>query len=102
MTKQSFASDDSNGLPWWLSGKESICNEEESTCNGNLPATSSVPGSRRSPGEGSGNTLQYCCCEIIWTEEPGGLLESARFCRIRQDLKTQQQEQNRQKKQKES
>ena len=81
MTKQSFASDDSNGLHWWLSGKESTCNEEDS---------GSVPGSRIFPGEGNGNTLQYCCCEIIWTEESGGLLESARFYRIRHDLETQQ------------
>ena len=33
----------------------------------------SIPGSRRSPGEGNGNLLQYSCWEIPWTEEPGGL-----------------------------
>ena len=32
-----------------------------------------IPGSRRSPGGGSGNPLQYSCWEIPWTEEPGGL-----------------------------
>ena len=44
----------------------------------NLPAnagdvrdTSSVPGSGRSPGEGSGNPLQYSCQKIPWTEESG-------------------------------
>ena len=38
-------------LPWWLSSK-------------NLPAngaTSSVPGSGKSPGEGNGKLLQYTC-----------------------------------------
>ena len=32
-----------------------------------------VPGSRRSPGEGNGNPLQYSCLENSWTEEPGEL-----------------------------
>ena len=30
----------------------------------------SIPGSRKSPGEGNGNPLQYSC---PWTEEPGRL-----------------------------
>ena len=36
---------------------------------------SSVPGSRRSPGGGHGNLLQYSFLpgEFPWTEEPGGL-----------------------------
>ena len=42
------------GLPWWLSGKESTCNA------GDLGW---IPGSRRSPGEGNGNPLQYSCLE---------------------------------------
>ena len=33
----------------------------------------SIPGSRRSPGEGNGNPLQYPCWRIPWTEEPDGL-----------------------------
>ena len=33
----------------------------------------SIPGSGRSPGGGHGNTLQYSCWRIPWTEEPGGL-----------------------------
>ena len=41
------------GLPWWLSGKK------------NLPANAgelgSIPWWGRSPGEGSGNPLQYSC-----------------------------------------
>ena len=32
----------------------------------------SIPGSGRSPGEGNGNSLQYSCWRIPWTEEPGG------------------------------
>ena len=39
-------------IPWWLSGKESACSEEE---------MGSIPGSGRSPGEGNGNPLQYSC-----------------------------------------
>ena len=39
-------------FPWWLSGKESACNTEE---------VGSILGSRRSPGEGNGNSLQYSC-----------------------------------------
>ena len=37
-------------LPWWLRGKASACN------TGDL---GSIPGSGRSPGEGTGNPLQY-------------------------------------------
>ena len=40
------------GLSWWLSGEESAYQV------GNV---SSVPGSRRSSGEGNGNPLQYAC-----------------------------------------
>ena len=32
-----------------------------------------IPGSGRSPGEGSGNPLQYYCWKIPWTEGPGRL-----------------------------
>ena len=42
------------GFPWWLSGKESICSAED---------TDLIPGSRRSPGGGHGNPLQYSCQE---------------------------------------
>ena len=41
-----------NMLPWWLSGKESTFNAGD---------VESIPGSRRSPGEGNGNPLQYSC-----------------------------------------
>ena len=40
------------GLPWWLSGKESAANAED---------TGYIPGSGRSPREGNGNTLKYSC-----------------------------------------
>ena len=42
------------GLPWWLSGKESTCNAGDADL---------VLGSRRSPGGGNGNPLQYSCLE---------------------------------------
>ena len=40
------------GLPWWLSSKESTCNAED---------TGLIPGSERAPGEGNDNPLQYSC-----------------------------------------
>ena len=42
------------GLPRWLSGKESACNAGDMGL---------IPGSGRSPGEGSDNPLQYSCLE---------------------------------------
>ena len=42
------------GFPGGSEGKESACNV------GDL---GSIPGSGRSPGEGNGNPLQYCCLE---------------------------------------
>ena len=32
----------------------------------------SIPGSRRSPGGGNGNPLQYSCLDNSMDEEPGG------------------------------
>ena len=40
---------------------------------GDVTGQGSILGSRRSPGEGNGNPLQYSCLENPWTEEPGGL-----------------------------
>ena len=40
---------------------------------GNVRDTGLTPGSRRSPGGGNGNPLQYSCLENPWTEESGGL-----------------------------
>ena len=45
------------GLPWWFSSKECICNA------GAARDVGSIPGSRRSPGGGHGNLLQYPCLE---------------------------------------
>ena len=42
------------GLPGGSEGKESACKERD---------LGSVPGSGRSPGEGTGNPLQYSCLE---------------------------------------
>ena len=42
------------GLPRWLSGKESACQAGD---------MGSVPGSRKTPGGGNGNPLQYSCLE---------------------------------------
>ena len=48
------SSDPTSGFPIGSVGKEYVCNA------GDL---GSVPGSRRSPGEGNGNRLQYSCLE---------------------------------------
>ena len=45
------------GLPWWLSGKESACNE------GDAGDTDLIPVLGRSRGGGHGNPLQYFCLE---------------------------------------
>ena len=50
-------------FPGSASGKESACNAGDMGL---------IPGSGRSPGEGSGNPLQYSCLGNL-TEEPGGL-----------------------------
>ena len=51
------------GLPQWLKGEEFACSAGD---------VGSVPGSGRSPGEGNGNSPQYSCLGIPWTEEPSG------------------------------
>ena len=43
------------GLPCWFRGKEPAGNEDVAGAAG------SIPGSGRSPGEGTGNPLQYSC-----------------------------------------
>ena len=43
-------------------------------CNaGDTGDTCSIPGSRRSSGEGNGNPLQYSCLKNPMEEEAGGL-----------------------------
>ena len=51
-------------FPDGLDGKEPGCKAGD---------PGSIPGLGRSPGEGNGNSVQYSCLEIPWTEEPGGL-----------------------------
>ena len=63
----SYLSRDSNLLeyiPGGSDGKVSVYNVGDS---------GSIPGSGRSPGEGNGNPLQYCCLENPMAEEPGRL-----------------------------
>ena len=42
-------------LPWWLSGKESVCNAED------IGDAGSISGSGRSLGRGNYKPLQYTC-----------------------------------------
>ena len=42
------------GLPRWLDSKESTCNARDAGL---------IPGSERSPGEGTGKPHQYSCLE---------------------------------------
>ena len=59
----------------------------------NTGDASLIPGPGRSPGEGSGNPLQYSSWKIPWTEEPSGI-QSMESQRVRYDLATEQQQQN--------
>ena len=56
------------GLPRCHSGKESTWQ-----CRRCTRGVGSIPLSRRSPGGGNGQPLQYSYWKIPWTEEPGGL-----------------------------
>ena len=42
----------------------------------NVGDVGSIPGLGRSLGRRNGNSLQYSCLEIPWTEEPGSLLST--------------------------
>ena len=53
---------------------------------GDIRDLGSIPGSGRSPGEVHGNSLQYSCLEILWTEEPGRL-QSIRATKVWTQLK---------------
>ena len=53
-TELNWTDSTASGLPRWLSGKESACSAGD-------PGL--IPGSRRSPGGGYGNPLQYSCLE---------------------------------------
>ena len=69
-------------LPWWLSSTESFYSVADS---GDM---SSVPGSGRSPGGGSGNPLQDSCLENFRAEESGGL-QSMESQRVRYEWATE-------------
>ena len=56
-----------NGLPQFLSGKLSACNE------GNTEDTSSIPGSGRFLEMGKDTHSSILAWRTPWTEEPGGL-----------------------------
>ena len=70
------------GLPRWFSSKKFACNAREAGDAG------LIPGSGKSHGGGKGNSLQYSCLKIPWTEEPGGL-QSKGWQRVRYDWKTE-------------
>ena len=55
--KITFAS----GVPCWSLGFPGGSDSKESACNVGDPGL--IPGSRRFPGEGNGNPLQYSCLE---------------------------------------
>ena len=57
---------DKEGLPWWLSIKESACNAGDSGL---------ILGLGRSPGEGNGNPLQSSCLKNP-TDSPWGHKET--------------------------
>ena len=58
-----FASIVANGLPWWLTGKESTCNAGDTGDKG------LISGSGKFPGQGHGNSRQYSCLENVTDRE---------------------------------
>ena len=70
-------------FPWDFSvssdGKESACKAGD---------PGSIPGLRRSPGEGKGNPCQYFCLENPMEREEPGRLQSMGSQRVRQDWAT--------------
>ena len=52
------------GLPWWLSSKESTCNAGDAGL---------IPGSGRSLEEGVATHSSILAWRVPWTEEPGGV-----------------------------
>ena len=52
---------------------------------GNIRDIGSIPGSRRSPGEGNGNHSSILAWKIPWMEEPGGLQASMGLQRVGRD-----------------
>ena len=69
------------GLSWWLSSKESTCSAGD---------TGLIPGSRRSPGEGHGNPLQYSCLENPM--DRGAWWATVHWVGVRHELVTEQKQ----------
>ena len=67
------------GLPRWLSSKESACNAGDA---------GSTPGSGRSPGEGSGNHFQYACLAHSHGQRSLAGYTVHGIARVRHDLAT--------------
>ena len=68
------------GLPWWLSGKESACQAGDA---------GSIPGSGRSPGEGTPGVATHSSILVgltPWSEEEPGRLQSMGLQRVGHDL----------------
>ena len=72
-----------DGLPWWLSGKESTCNAREAGL---------IPGLRRFSGKKMAMHSSILVWRISWTEE-SGWLQSIQSQRFRHDLATKEQQQ---------
>ena len=68
------------GLPWWLSGKESARNAEDS---------SSIPGSRRSPEKEMATHSSILAWQIPRTEEPDGIQSKGSRTKSRTQLSDQ-------------
>ena len=66
------------GFPGVSLSKESICNTGD---------PGSIPGRRRSPGEGNCNSIQYSCLENSKHGKPGGL-QSMELHRVEHDWAT--------------
>ena len=73
---QYMSTDPLYGFPGGPDGKESDCNARD-------PAL--IPGSRRFPGEGNDNPLQYSCQENPMDREEAGGLQSMGLQRVRYD-----------------
>ena len=70
------------GFPDGSAGKESTCNTEDTDSD-------SIPGSRRFPGEGNDNPLQYSCLGNPMDREEPGRLQFMGTQRVGQDLATE-------------
>ena len=67
------------GLAFWHWGFPGGSDSKESACNAGDPDL--IPGSRRSPGKGNGNPLQYSCLENsmdrgVWWATAHGVAKS--------------------------